>query len=195
MNLFNLFGSKPAPTNTPQKPADAPLGELAWIAEARKHIGEREIKGTKHNPFIVGIWSAVGASWFKDDETPWCAGYVAYCLKKAGRPILGPATVARALAWADYGTKLIKPAYGCLAVKSRNGGGHVGFVVGKDAKGNLMILGGNQNDQVKISAYKATDFQHFRWPDKAKGVGSVPDAGRFDLPVLNSDGTTGGRED
>jgi alpha-D-ribose 1-methylphosphonate 5-triphosphate synthase subunit PhnG len=30
------------------------------------------------------------------------------------------------------GTKLAKPAYGCVAVKTRIGGGHVCFVVGKD---------------------------------------------------------------
>jgi len=29
------------------------LPELAWIAEARKHIGLREIKGSKHNPTIL----------------------------------------------------------------------------------------------------------------------------------------------
>lgn len=48
------------------------LPELPWIAEARRHIGQREIKGTRHNPFIVGIWAATGVSWFLDDETP-CA--------------------------------------------------------------------------------------------------------------------------
>lgn len=156
--------------------------ELPWIAEARKHIGQREIKGAKHNPFIVGLWTTTGVSWFLDDETPWCAGYVAYCLKMSGYPILGPAKVGRALAWADYGVKLHAPAYGCLAVKKRKGGGHVGFVVGRDQYGNLMILGGNQNDSVKISPFKEEDFEEFRWPS------IYPSATRFKLPILTSDG-------
>lgn len=154
--------------------------ELAWIA-ARRHIGQREIKGTKHNPWIVGIWAATGVSWFLNDETPWCAGFVAYCLKAGGKPILKPAVVGRALAWLDYGTKLAKPAYGCLAVKSRNGGGHVGFVVGKTIGGRLLIHGGNQDDSVKISTYDPSVFE-FRWP------GEQPADHRYDLPVFNSAG-------
>lgn len=158
--------------------------ELPWIAEARKHIGKKEIKGSKHNPWIVGIWSAVGAGWFKDDETPWCAGFVAYVLKACGFKILGPATVARALAWADYSVPTLKnrPAYGAIAVKARKGGGHVGFVVGKDQHGNIMILGGNQGDMVKISPFKPADISHYRWPSIAPGES------RYDLPLLTSDG-------
>nr|WP_303803578.1 hypothetical protein [Snodgrassella alvi] len=38
-------------------------------------------------------------------------------------------------------TKLYKPAYGCIVTFTRKGGGHVGFVVGKDTRGNLMVLG------------------------------------------------------
>lgn len=156
--------------------------ELAWIAEARKHIGQKEIKGAKHNPFIVGIWGFINAGWFRDDETPWCAGFVAYVLKKVGFPILSPAKVARALAWAEYGVPLGKPAYGAIAVKSRNGGGHVGFVVGKDQFGNIMLLGGNQGDMVKISPFKASEISHYRWPN------IKPHPERYDLPVLTSDG-------
>ena len=166
------------------------LPELPWIAEARRLIGQREIKGTKHNPFIVGIWAAIGASWFVDDETAWCAAFVAWCLKKGGKPILGPANVARALAWADYGAPLDKPHYGCLAVKSRTGGGHVGFVVGRYASGHLAILGGNQDDQVKIARYNADVFT-FRWPGDRN---SRPAAGRDLLPLLTDAGVPVGSE-
>lgn len=158
------------------------MPELPWIAEARKHIGQKEIPGTKNNPFIVGIWPAIGVSWFDSELTPWCAGFIAYCLKKTGFKILGPATVARALAWADYGVKLDRPAYGAIAVKSRKGGGHVGFVVGKDQFGNIMLLGGNQGDSVKIAPFKASEISHYRWPS------IKPGEHRYDLPLLTSDG-------
>ena len=50
----------------------------------------------------------------------------------------------RAKEYAFAGKRLTKPAYGCLVVFTRQGGGHVGFVVGKDKAGNLLVLGGNQ---------------------------------------------------
>ena len=156
------------------------LPELSWIAEARKHIGQKEIKGAKHNPFIVGMWSVIGAGWFNDDETPWCGAFVGYVTKTSG---LGVAkNAARAKAWNDYGVKLNAPAYGCIVVFERDGGGHVGFVVGVDQNGNLMVLGGNQNDMIKISPFSKTRVLGYRWPSK------YPAAGRFKLPVLTSDG-------
>jgi uncharacterized protein (TIGR02594 family) len=58
------------------------------------------------------------------------------------------------------GTKLAKPAYGCVAVKTRIGGGHVCFVVGKDkASGKLVCLGGNQSNMVCYALYNESDFE------------------------------------
>ena len=54
------------------------MKELSWISEARKCIGLREIKGTKHNPTIIkwlddmGKYSKESTAWWRDDETPWC---------------------------------------------------------------------------------------------------------------------------
>lgn len=156
------------------------LPELPWIAEARKHIGQKEIKGAKHNPFIVGMWSAIGAPWFTDDETPWCGAFTGYCTSKTGLGV--PKNAARAKAWADFGVKLNAPAYGCIVVFERAGGGHVGFVVGQDQHGNLMVLGGNQSDMIKISPFSKDRVIAYRWPS------TYPNAGRFNLPVLTSDG-------
>lgn len=166
--------------------------ELPWVAEARSWIGEKEIKGIKHNPRIVGIWAAIGVPWFKDDETPYCAGALTLWLKRArahasrlGLPIAQPtpAKPAAALSYLPYGTGLSKPAYGSIAVKKRKGGGHVGIVVGKYADGRLAILGANQDDQVKISPYAASAFETFRWP-----TGKVPNDSRYDLPLLDNAG-------
>lgn len=52
--------------------------------------------------------------------------------------------------WAKWGQRVSKPAYGAIAVLG--GSGHVGFVVGK--KGNsVILLGGNQGNMVKLSAF------------------------------------------
>ena len=166
--------------------------ELPWVAEARSWIGTAEIKGIKHNPKIVGIWPAIGITWFKDDETPWCAGALTLWLKRArawaqrngGAVALPhPAKPAAALSYLDYGRGLSKPAYGSIAVKKRKGGGHVCIVVGVYPDGRLGCLGANQDDQVKISPYRASDFETFRWP-----TGNVPDPIRYDLPKLNNAG-------
>lgn len=166
--------------------------ELPWVAEARLWIGTAEIKGIKHNPKIVGIWTAIGMPWFTDDETPWCAGALKLWLKRArdtalrlGLPIAlpPPAKAAAALSYLDYGTGLSRPAYGSIAVKKRVGGGHVTIVVGKYADGRLACLGANQDDQVKISPYPSSAFETFRWP-----TGKLPLDGRYDLPILTGSG-------
>jgi uncharacterized protein (TIGR02594 family) len=47
-----------------------------WIAKARGYLGLREVAGKQHNPQILAWWKAIGASWYKDDETPWCGAFV-----------------------------------------------------------------------------------------------------------------------
>ncbi|EMS3190538.1 TIGR02594 family protein, partial [Neisseria gonorrhoeae] len=104
------------------------MTELPWIAEARRHIGLKEIPGAKHNPTIVqwlketGGFPGAAKSWYFEDETPWCGLFVGYCLGKAGRAVIRD--WYRAKAWSMSGlTKLEAPAYGCIAVKPRRGGG------------------------------------------------------------------------
>lgn len=161
----------------------AQIPELAWVAIARTWIGTEEIKGIKHNPKVVGIWSAIGMPWFKDDETPWCAGALTLWLKQSGVCLPQPKNAAAALSYLNYGTKLVKPAYGSIAVKRRKGGGHVGIVVGRFADGRLAILGANQDDRVSIAPYRTSDFETFRWP-----TGKVPHEFRYDLPLLGAGG-------
>lgn len=43
--------------------------ELPWILEVRKYIGLKEIKGSKHNPTIIGWLKHLGAWWFNDEES------------------------------------------------------------------------------------------------------------------------------
>lgn len=155
------------------------LPELAWIAEARKHIGLREIKGSKHNPTILS-WLDNLKAWWSEDESAWCATYVAHCLSEVG--IAYPKHWYRALDYLNYGTKLIRPAYGCVAVKQRKGGGHVCFVVGQTKEGKLVCLGGNQNDMVCFALYDKEDFDAFMWYGKT----SNPAKERYNLPILSN---------
>lgn len=153
--------------------------DLAWMVEAKKHIGLREIVGKQHNSTILKWLKSLGA-WWQEDETPWCGTFVAWCLKTAG--VAYPKHWYRALDYVNYGTKLLKPAYGCVAIKTRSGGGHVCFVAGRDSKtGKLVCIGGNQGNAVSYALYSENDFQEFRWYGKT----SKPADFRYDLPVLS----------
>lgn len=122
-----------------------------------------------------------------------CGTYLAHCLqasgfKRASSKSKGgvgqyPFHWYRALAYADGGgVKLSKPAYGCVAVKTRKGGGHVCFVVGRDKKsGKLVCLGGNQSDKVCYALYNESDFTAFMWYGKT----TSPSPERYNLPILS----------
>ena len=175
------------------------MTELPWMAEAKKHIGLKEIVGAKHNPKIVewlkdmGNFPGAAKSWYFEDETPWCGLFVGYCLGKSGRAVIKD--WYRAKAWAEAGlTKLDKPAYGCIAVKSRKGGGHVFFVVGKDKQGRILGLGGNQGNAVSIVPFNAADIDGCYWPSKLVGgkpVPSMPSPERYNLPVTTATAAAG----
>lgn len=138
------------------------MTEYAWVAEGRKLIGLSEIKGSKHAPEIVQMWKDIKRGGIKDDETPWCAAFVGACLERAG---VRSSRFESAKSYLDWGSKLSTPVYGAIAVFTREGGGHVGFVVGQTASGDLLILGGNQGDAVNIKAFKRDRVSGFRWPD------------------------------
>lgn len=163
--------------------------ELDWVAVGRSKIGTYEIKGAKHNPVIVAMWELAFQAtnqklWIKDDETAWCGGFAAYCMAKSGLSQHIPKDFYRAKAWAEAGTSINKPAYGAIVVFGRAGGGHVGIVVGKDQKGNIMVLGGNQGDAVNIKPFAVSRVLAYRWC----GTQKLPLANRFNLPLLNSNG-------
>lgn len=165
------------------------MNELLWIKEARAKIGTYEIIGKRHNPIILAMWETAfkaknKQNWILDDETPWCGGFVAYCMAKANLAKHIPNQFPRARAWEDAGTKLNKPAYGCIVVFSRKGGGHVGFLVGKDRYGNLMILGGNQSNAVNIKPFAINRVTAYRWC----GTQPLPAPHRYNLPLLSSNG-------
>jgi uncharacterized protein (TIGR02594 family) len=160
------------------------MSDLTWIAEARKYIGQREIKGSKHNPLILS-WLNKLSAWWANDEVPWCGAFVAQALQAADRNI--PAHWYRASDYLNTGTRLERPCYGCIVVFSRSGGGHVGFIIGKDKYGNLMVLGGNQSDQVSIVPFNTSRVSGYIWPSK-QGQQMLPNDERYQLPLLNSDG-------
>ncbi len=150
------------------------MAEPRWLVEARKHVGLREIYGRKHNPQILRWWALIRAP-FTDDETPWCAAYVGGVLESCG---IKSSRSASARSFEKWGKRLIKPGHGAVAVFWRGSrssySGHVGFYVGKDQHGNIMVLGGNQSDKVSIAPISPARLIGYRWPIDEPLTGAAP---------------------
>ena len=138
--------------------------EPLWVQAGRKHVGLAEIPGKDTAPTIARWLKRLGA-WWDDDATPWCGTFVAACLDEVGLP--KPQHWYRAKAYLDYGVSVAMPTLGAITVFDRKGGGHVGFCVGRNDHGALMILGGNQGDRVSIAAFDTTRVLGYRWPPGA----------------------------
>lgn len=147
----------------------------AWIVEASRHIGVREIPGVNHHPRILSWWKAIKRGGIKSDEVPWCAAFVGAQLEAVG---IISSRYESAKSYLTWGRRLDKPVVGCIVVFERSVGGHVGFVVGVNELGDLLVLGGNQNDEVNIRAFRHDRVVGYRWPV------AVPLPGALDLPVL-----------
>lgn len=92
-----------------------------------------------------------------------CGVYVAHCFKVAGVKI--PKHWMRAKDWSnDWGTRLDKPIPGSVVVFERQGGGHVGFVIGKTTNNGLVVLGGNQSNMVNIAKFATNRVVGYYWP-------------------------------
>lgn len=137
------------------------MSEPDWIVEARRHLGVAETPGPRHTP-IIQSWLHKLRAWWQDDETPWCGVFVAACMDTVGLKL--PKNWMRAKAWSEWGSRLSAPVTGCIVVFERQGGGHVGFVVGRTATGNLMVLGGNQGNKVCIAAFDRSRVVGYYWP-------------------------------
>lgn len=137
------------------------MHEPKWLFEARKYLGVAEIPGPQTSGVIAG-WLQRLHAWWSDDATPWCGVFVAAMIEECGLPL--PKYWMRAKAWADWGSKLSAPVTGCIVVFERQGGGHVGFVVGRTIKGNLLVLGGNQRDCVCVSEFDRNRVLAYVWP-------------------------------
>jgi uncharacterized protein (TIGR02594 family) len=94
------------------------------------------------------------------DETPWCSAFVNWCVTHAALKGTGSAA---ARSWLSWGQPLDKPRRGCIAVLSRDGGGHVGFYL-RTVGTQIHLLGGNQNNAVCTRSYDRARLLGYRVP-------------------------------
>jgi uncharacterized protein (TIGR02594 family) len=160
-------------------------GEPQWLDEARKDIGLREVPGAETAPMIARWLVELGA-WWQDDETPWCGVAVAAWMRRCG--IDQPKHWYRAKGWLDWGIEVSWPVVGAVVVFSRDGGGHVGIVAGRDELNRLWVIGGNQGNEVKLSLFDQKRVVGYRLPNTPAGVIAASNLGP--LPVYANAGDT-----
>ncbi len=149
-----------------------------WYIEARQEIGVKEVPGAASNPVIMGYARDAKLPWaYDNDEIAWCAVFVNAMLERQG--IKGTRS-AWALDFLEWGMSCA-PFPGCVAVLSRNGGGHVAFFVGfNEDHSKVLLCGGNQSDMVCDAWFDVSRVKDFRAPivhEEAEAV-AVP------IPVI-----------
>ena len=122
--------------------------KYSWMDIAEGERGVKEIAGASAHPQIVA-YHATTTLKATSDEVPWCSSFVNWVMAKAKYPITKSAA---AKSWATYGQSCSLHV-GCIVVFSRKGGHHVGFCVGITPT-TVLVLGGNQSNEVNVSRYR-----------------------------------------
>lgn len=138
------------------------MSKLLEIAISQ--IGVKEVFGDQHNETILDYSREAGFEWINDDETPWCSIFMNWCARKVG---LVYTDKANARSWLNIGKGVEYPEPGDVVVFWRESidswKGHVGIFMGYDILGErIYTLGGNQGNQVSITAYSSNTLLGFR---------------------------------
>lgn len=159
----NLFAIKRSETpeeiiNEVKKTSDLP-----WMIVALGELGVKEIVGSKHNPRILE-YHATTTFKGKADEVPWCSSFVNWCFAQCK---MFRTHSAGASSWLMWGIPINEPKYGCVGIKSRDGGNHVFFFIRKESRSGIdgfIALGGNQGNEVCYHWYPMNTIRGWRWP-------------------------------
>jgi len=100
------------------------FGSSSLVSEARRYLGG--------NP--------------TSRRSLWCARFMNMVLEHTGHRGTGS---DMANSFARYGQRISGPQVGAIAVMGRRGGGHVGIVTGIDARGNPIMISGNNANRVR----------------------------------------------
>ena len=135
---------------------------MTVIEKALSQFGIKEIVGKQHNQQVLKYFNEIGHEWVKDDETAWCSAFVNWVCKTSGKPY---SRKLNARSWLSVGVKKNKPQLGDIVVLWRESKtswkGHVGFFI-RQTKDWIYVLGGNQNNQVNITAYRKSRVLEYR---------------------------------
>lgn len=128
--------------------------EPPWMTDAKTLLGMHEVTNANVLDKLLRMDTSA---------IPWCGAMVGMEMAKTlpSEPL--PKNPLWARDWLKFGREVKSVYYGAVAVFSREGGGHVGFVAGHDATA-LHILGGNQSNRVSITRIAKNRLLGYRWP-------------------------------
>jgi uncharacterized protein (TIGR02594 family) len=145
-------------------PPSAPPDETMppWMAEMARRHGLHE---RTHNKSLSD-WLKIG-KWLGDPaKLPWCGDAVETCIVKTLPQEPVPGNPFFAQNWKAFGINPGGPIVGAIGViRWSASAGHVGLVADYDARRKkVTMLGGNQSDSIRLSAFDLDSFIAFRWP-------------------------------
>ena len=92
----------------------------------------------------------------------WCARFMNMVLQRTGHRGTGSDMAA---SFAHYGHRVSGPQVGAIAVMGRRGGGHVGIITGVDARGNPIMISGNNGNRVREAPVSRGRIYAYVMPD------------------------------
>lgn len=124
------------------------------VEVASTQIGVREFSGSSNNPQILKYAEEAGFTKYNRDSSAWCSLFANWVAHKSG---LERSNSLAARSWLNVGIPIESPEPGDVVVfwrESRDSWkGHVGFFHGFSSdRSRVYCLGGNQGDQVSITA-------------------------------------------
>lgn len=129
---------------------------------ALKEYGTHGEYGDLSNPDVLKYFSEIGADWVKNDDVAWCSAFLNWCLMKA-KLKFSSSLLARD--FLKYGKETKGPVLGDIVVFWRiaksSPYGHVGFYI-SESFSTIFVLGGNEDNEVKIKAYPKTQVLGYR---------------------------------
>jgi len=146
--------------------------EVSAYSLASRYVGIAELEGPDSHPLVSWWLSLCGLGQTPADSIPWCSAFtngIAWELR------LPRSKSAAARSWLGVGTPIqlpeAEPAFDVVILKRGkapqpgptvlNAPGHVGFFAGLEGD-RVLILGGNQADQVSVSSFPVKDVLGIR---------------------------------
>lgn len=148
-------------TPVPLKPQRVP--PMAKILDiALKELGQKEVPGPNRTNPRIAEYHKTTLGYAADDDVPWCASFVRWCIERAGYSAQGTNAMAKSfLKWGEKSDGQIGDVVIFWRGSPTGSSGHVGFIVGRSGS-TLHVLGGNQGNAVTIARYSTDKVVGYR---------------------------------
>ncbi|EEE46168.2 NlpC/P60 family protein [Roseibium alexandrii] len=133
-----------------------------WLLEMNRRMGLHEGRDNR----ALSAWLRFGSFLGDPAKLPWCGDAVETAIVKTLPDEPVPSNPFWAQAWKTFGIDAGGPLVASIGViRWSPRAGHVGIVVGYDAKRRRVhLMGGNQQNAVTISSFPEDKFIAYRWP-------------------------------